>query len=117
MVQPSGTGCVLARTAVVTMKCCGQSITMLAGKVLSAMAPTGDHLAPKDVIRERRRICGSCEHCQLVDLPGGAKYPGTCRICGCIITLKTRLAAESCPATPPRWAAIPTLPGSESSKR
>jgi len=83
------------------MSCCGQkSLGIAAIKVMQSAAGIG--LAPEAIIRDRRRICAQCEHALIVKV-GGLSVPATCKICGCIISLKTRLAAESCPADPPRW--------------
>jgi hypothetical protein len=48
---------------------------------------------PADVAAARLAICETC--------PNLAK--GRCRLCGCFMAAKVRLAAESCPDAPPRW--------------
>jgi hypothetical protein len=48
---------------------------------------------PADVAAARLAICQTC--------PNLAK--GRCRLCGCFMAAKVRLAAESCPDAPPRW--------------
>jgi len=46
---------------------------------------------------ERIKICRSCEHLQ--------KKLGveTCKLCGCVMPLKARFRATSCPDNPPKW--------------
>lgn len=44
-------------------------------------------LAPDDTIKQRLDTCSTCEH-----------YTGTnCKLCGCYMKIKTRIALEKCP--------------------
>ncbi|MCC7409966.1 MAG: hypothetical protein IT442_18005 [Phycisphaeraceae bacterium] len=65
------------------------------GAVGLAKAYLGLDKADDATARRRWEICTTCEHFDL----------GLCRLCGCHLSAKVRLASQSCPATPPRWAA------------
>lgn len=53
-------------------------------------------LAPSSVIKQRRRICNSCEVQN--------KKIKVCTACGCYIPLKTRMAPSECPLE--LWSAV-----------
>jgi flavoprotein len=64
--------------------------------------------APEMVIKARRDICRGCPNATLnaqrLDRPSkGLTTASQCRVCGCLIAAKTRLASEKCPASPPKW--------------
>jgi hypothetical protein len=51
-------------------------------------------LAEPDEADRRLAICQRCP-----DL----RFGSTCRHCGCLVAVRTRLAGQSCPALPARW--------------
>ena len=53
-----------------------------------------------DVYKKRIEICRSCKHLE--------KKLGieTCKLCGCIMTLKAKLETAYCPDIPPKWLDI-----------
>jgi len=53
-------------------------------------------LATDTIVRQRQAACLGCEHLQ----------GWRCLLCGCPIARKIRLAAERCPADPPKWGAV-----------
>jgi hypothetical protein len=55
------------------------------------------HLVDDDTYDERLQICQACPALQF----GGT----TCRHCGCLVTVRAKLADKACPAIPPRWTA------------
>lgn len=50
-------------------------------------------LVDEDEHKRRLGICRSCEHYDR----------GSCRICGCGLSAKTKMATEHCPLDPPKW--------------
>lgn len=50
---------------------------------------------------QRMAVCDTCE-----DL----RYGTTCRHCGCLVAVRVRIAAKSCPAPLPKWAAAKSIP-------
>ncbi len=72
-----------------------------AGVAGVAKAITRTGRAPEQIIIQRRQICVACPHQQIT--MAGKK----CALCGCWTDLKTVNADQFCPATPPRWNAIP----------
>ena len=48
----------------------------------------------KEISDHRINICKKCPE---------YKSNGTCGICGCIMSIKTKLIAAECPNKPPRW--------------
>lgn len=75
-----------------------------------AKAAIGYNVVPLDVLQERRKICGSCEFAAPGIINKTKKvYCGPLwdslvhdtGTCGCLLTMKTMLADESCPKA--RW--------------
>lgn len=54
--------------------------------------------AGEAAVAARLALCADCP-----DL----LYGTTCRHCGCLVAVRTALAAQACPAPTPRWAAEP----------
>ena len=86
------------------MSCCGKAVEVLAHGavgIASSVLPFSAKATPH-VRYARREICRVCEHSgktvagKLTNLSG-------CALCHCNIMLKTRLAAQSCPAEPAKW--------------
>lgn len=51
-------------------------------------------MAPKEIQELRMRACKRCPHLH--------ETTGVCKVCKCVVALKTRLADASCPTG--RWA-------------
>lgn len=82
-----------------TTDCRGNPIK---GAVGLAKAYLGLDKADDATARRRWSTCTTCEHFDL----------GLCRLCGCHLSAKVRLASQSCPATSPKWNSRPCLPSS-----
>lgn len=67
-----------------------------AGRVIGAVVTGQPILVSREVLAERQETCKACENF----------VGGRCRLCGCYLSQKIRLATESCPMNPPRWTAI-----------
>jgi hypothetical protein len=71
----------------------------LLDKVASVTKAVVKHVASglpsiPDLEKQRRLdICGKCVH----------NDGGTCRVCGCVLSVKTSLPNEKCPLPSPRW--------------
>lgn len=73
-------------------------------KAASAIIP-GKHIADQETIRARLKACATCEHVELGRM-GEYGVPLRCKVCGCLIQLKVRLKAETCPLSPPSWGPV-----------
>lgn len=62
-------------------------------KSMVGFAKSGFKFAPEEVIKERLNICGQCPNYD----------NGSCRLCGCTLQAKVRIATSVCPDNPPRW--------------
>ncbi|MBI5831900.1 MAG: hypothetical protein HZB16_06225 [Armatimonadetes bacterium] len=77
---------------------CGVTVRLAAGEIdrlLAAyVAASPEPLADEAVAARRLAVCRDC-----ADL----RYGTTCRHCGCLVDIRARLAARSCPAPSARW--------------
>jgi hypothetical protein len=77
---------------------CGISVGLASGELERIVAEyfRGDAppLAAVDEAERRLALCDTCP-----DL----LYGGTCRHCGCLVEVLSRLADRACPAPAPRW--------------
>jgi hypothetical protein len=71
--------------------------SMAMSAVQAAVGFVASGFAIVDQAEQERRlaICRACEHYDSTQ--------GRCRICGCVASLKARLASQQCPDNPPRW--------------
>lgn len=65
------------------------------GTAIANHITSGLPALPKEEQERRLALCQSC--------PKFNSEKGTCTLCGCIMSIKTRLAKASCPAKPPLW--------------
>lgn len=56
-------------------------------------AVDGFKLVDEEERNRRLAICGACPNFE----------GGKCKLCSCLMSLKTRLNSSHCPDTPPRW--------------
>lgn len=78
------------------MSCCDK---ILRGAASLARAAIGLDRASAELQLARAAACESCEHLR------GAWPLAQCRLCGCLVAVKRRLAGETCPAG--RWPSPP----------
>ena len=74
-------------------------LRLLHGAAGLTRAALGVDRAPEHVIAERRAACRRCPDAQPCDRIG--RRVCSCKLCGCLISAKTALSSESCPAD--RW--------------
>jgi len=80
--------------------CCGEVLRGTAG-IAKAMSGID---RPQDAEIDRRSAaCRSCNK----------NESGKCKLCGCWVRWKVKIASESCPETPPRWNAVPSANASD----
>lgn len=81
-----------------TCKSCQTTVHLAPGEVqrllTQYLASHPQPLADAATAAHRLRTCASCP-----DLT----YGTTCRHCGCLVEIRTKLATHSCPAPSPRW--------------
>lgn len=70
-----------------------QAVT--AARAAARFAASGFALTSDVEIRQRLAICHGCDHYDASQ--------DRCFQCGCAISLKIKMASESCPLTPPKW--------------
>ena len=62
-------------------------------KAMLGFARDGFRMVPPEVAQERISLCKQCEN-----------YDNdTCRLCGCGLSAKTKIASSRCPLAEPRW--------------
>jgi hypothetical protein len=85
--------CIEEQEAVVTPSLLKKaaSLTTAIVKHVKAGLPT----IPDEVKQSRLEICGKCIHYD----------KGTCKVCGCVLAIKTDLPHEACPLPTPKWDA------------
>lgn len=79
-----------------------QNCDPVQGAIKMTKAVLGIGRAAVEVSLARREICCACERL----LPGPFFVARRCELCGCFAAAKTRLAAETCPANPPKWGPV-----------
>lgn len=79
---------------------CSASVRLAVGEVerilAAVLAAHPAPLADEKAAAARLSICRACADLQ---------YGTTCRHCGCLVEVRTRLSASACPAPLPRWRA------------
>jgi hypothetical protein len=77
---------------------CGLSVRLSKGELERLIAEyfrgAAPELASEAEAGRRLSLCASCPDLQ---------YGSTCRHCGCLVEVRTRLAGRACPAPEPRW--------------
>jgi hypothetical protein len=78
-------------------ECCRKGFWESAKDTAKRMAKDAS-LAPEEVRKERMKICGQCEQFE----------NNKCKLCGCVMPMKTTFANMRCPADPPKWTEVTT---------
>ncbi len=62
----------------------------------------GTVMASEEITKERWDICFNCEH--FLKEPENSVLPYRCKLCGCGMKIKTRIASAKCPAN--KWGPV-----------
>ena len=66
-------------------------------KEIAAYAQSGFSNVSAEDYQQRLEACNSCPNLK----EGG--IADTCKLCGCVVKMKAKLATSTCPDDPPRW--------------